>query len=99
MAFSLTSLNAISESKYVNFDQLNVGSPYKILGFNTYKTSAYKKDRVAVRVDIEEGFLILPERFDAALNDILSMSTENLYIIYSGRQGKGNRLKIEFKQE
>lgn len=95
-------LNKIASSSsygYINFDTLELGKPYKVLGFGIYKSEAFNKERDCVCVKIEEGFLILPERFDKDAHKIKKMNTENLYIIYEGREGKGNRLKIEFEEQ
>lgn len=96
---SVNELNKIAVSGYRNFDSLEIGKPIKIHGFEIFKSEAYNKVRDCVRVNIENGFLILPERFDAVAHKMKKMQTNNLYIIYNGREGKGNKLKIEFKEQ
>lgn len=95
---SVSELNKIASSGYQNFDMLEVGKPYKVLAFEIYKSEVFNKVRDCVRVNIENGFLILPERFDAAAHKMKKMKTDRLYIIYNGREGKGNRIKIQFEE-
>lgn len=99
--FSLKNLNEAAGrvNGYISFDTLEVGKPYKILGFDSYESAKYKKDRVAVRVNIEGGYLILPEHFDQDLNAMKEMDTSKLFIIFNGRDGTGNRLKIKFEEK
>lgn len=91
-------LNDISESTYgyIKFDKLIKNKPYKVLGFAPYKSAKYNAKRIGVRANFEEGYLILPERFDASLSEMENMETDNLYIIYKGREEEGNKLQIEF---
>ena len=77
-----------NQGSYINFDSLTVGKLYKVLRFGEFKSEMFNKERNCVRVDIEEGSLILPERFDKALSRILKMSTKNLYIVFKGRDKK-----------
>lgn len=53
-----------------------------------------------VMVNIDDGYLILPERFDKLMTDpkfLDRASQMNLSIIFDGRDHKkGNRLKIRF---
>lgn len=96
---SVRELNKVSSSGYQNFDSLELGKPYKVFGFDIYKSESFNKTRDCVRVNLENGFLILPERFDAMAHKMKKMKTDNLYIIYHGREGKGNKLKIEFSEQ
>ena len=90
-------LNAISESGYVSFDDLEVGKPYKVLKFGIYKSDKYKKAQKNVRVDIDIGYLILPERFNVLIDNLDGMLADNLHIIFQGRDKDGKRLKIQFE--
>lgn len=92
-------LNNISKAKsgYKNFDSLEQGIAYKIHSFSTLESTAYDKQRTCVRVNIEDGYLILPERFDACYNKLKTMDVTNLYIIYNGRN-QNNRLEIDFEE-
>lgn len=96
---SVEELNRIATSccGYINFNSLEIGKPNKILGFGIFKSDSYGKERDCVRVDINDGYLVLPERFDNAAQKITKMNVNNLYIIYKGRAG--NRLIIEFKEK
>lgn len=96
---SVSELNEIATSGFQNFDSLEIGKAYKVLGFEIYKSDSFNKPRDCVRVNIENGFLILPERFDAAAHKMKKINTDNLYIIFQGRDGKSKRLKIEFKEQ
>lgn len=95
-------LNEIGKAKaksgYQNFDSLEQGKPYKINSFSAHKSNAFDKERIHVRAHIEEGYLILPERYDDCYKQLKTLNTDNLYIIYNGRSGKGNRIEIEFEE-
>lgn len=93
-------LNIISKCiyGYLNFDSLDQGKPYKVLALNVFKSNAFNRERDCVRVNIENGYLLLPERFDGLVSELQSLKIEKLYIIYYGREGKGNKLKIEFEE-
>lgn len=96
---SIAELNEIATSGYKNFDSLEVGKPYKVFGFEIYKSDLYGKVRECVLVNIDNGYLILPERFDAAAHKMKKMKTDNLYIIYNGREGKGKKVLLEFVEQ
>lgn len=85
-------------SGYMNFDSLEQGTPYKVLSFSAYKSKAFEKERNCVRVHIDDGYLILPERYDGCYNRLKTLNIDNLYIVYKGRKGKGNRLEIDFEE-
>lgn len=99
MASVLNKLNEISKrsSGYMSFDSLQKGKPYKVRGFGVYKSTAFNKKRDCVRVDLKSGFLILPERFGCMLAKLKKMSTDNMFIIYNGREGAKKRIKLEFQ--
>lgn len=99
MASVLNKLNEISKrsSGYMSFDSLQKGKPYKVRGFGVYKSTAFNKKRDCVRVDLKSGFLILPECFDCMLPKLKKMSTDNMLIIYNGREGAKKRIKLEFQ--
>lgn len=96
---SIAELNEIASSGYKNFDSLEVGKPYKVIEFDTYKSDSYNKIRECVLVNIDNGYLILPERFDGAAQRMKKMNTDNLYIIYNGREGKGKKVLLEFIEQ
>lgn len=96
---SVVELNEIAKSGYKNFDSLDKNKPYKVYGFDTYKSESYGKKRECVIVEIDNGFLILPERFDDAANKMKKMNIDNLYIVYKGREGQGKKLLIEFLEK
>lgn len=85
---------SVTSSGYIGFDELLKEKEIKVLKFGIYNSISYGKEREAVRVFIEDGYLILPERFDEAVEKMLNMNTENLYIIYHGRDGKGQNKRI-----
>lgn len=90
-------LNSISEYGYISFDQLEIDKPYKIVKFSTFISNKFKKAQKSVRVDIENGFVILPERFNTLLEKLEELTSEQLYLIYKGRAEDGKRLKIRFE--
>lgn len=85
-----------SASGYINFDSLKQGKPYKISSFSAHKSNAFDKERTHVRAHIEDGYLILPERYDECYNKLKSLNIEKLHIIYNGRDGK--RIDIDFEE-
>lgn len=90
----LDKLNKIANavSGYIAFNNLEKNVQHKVLAFGIFESDRGNR----VRVFIEGGYLILPERFDSLLVDDAyeKLNVENLYIIYSGR--KGNRLLLNF---
>lgn len=88
--------NAGTTSGYKNFDTLEQGKQYKISSFSAHKSNAFDKERTHVRAHIEDGYLILPERYDDCYKKLKSLNTNNLCIIYNGRKGK--RIDIEFEE-
>lgn len=101
---TLDMLNACANSEtpgYIKFDTLEVGKPYKIQKFGVFKSSNYDKEKTHLTVYIEQGYLILPERFNTLVNGTEELDCKNLYIIFKGRENKGgdiSRLMIEFSE-
>lgn len=93
----LQELNRISEYGYISFDDLTVGKPYKVESFGTYTSNKYTKGQKNVTVNIEMGYLILPERFSEMINKIDKLIMENLHIIFLGRGTDGKKLNIRFE--
>lgn len=96
---TIVELNEIATSGYKNFDSLEPGKPYKVFGFEIFKSDSFNKTRDCVQVNIDNGYLILPERFDNAAHKMKKMNTENLFIIFQGREAKSNKLNIEFVEQ
>lgn len=99
----LDELNQLAEktSPYIRFDDLIAGTPYKIQKFSVFEGTKYKGNRLCAH--IEDGYLILPERFDVLLENNLyeQLNNENnISIVFNGRdESKGNRLNINFIKE
>lgn len=98
---SLIKLNTCNKSNsYISFDKLKVGVPYKIHRFGTYTDERYttkkKKNQVRLTAFIEDGYLILPERFDCMVSELDSIDAEKMYIIFNGRSETSRFLNIEF---
>lgn len=96
-------LNKCSKSGYINFDKLEVGAPYKIIKFGTMVPEKHNdKNETHLIVIIEDGYLILPTRFNSMLEeygDVSEINTKNMYIIYNGRDSAtNNKLDITFKE-
>lgn len=99
--FSVKDLNEIaqSSSRYLGLNALKIGYPYKVFGFQLYDRSSFKSKSVGISVTIENGYLCLPERFDGLMDEVVSSGTDNLCIIYNGRETRGIRWKIHFERK
>lgn len=91
-------LNQIGDYGYIKFTDLVVGQKYKVHALKAYDSTISGVARKCLRVDIDSGFLLMPERYDQKVETIHKSNVENLYITYNGRQ-KGNRLDIQFTEE
>lgn len=91
-------LNEIDEYGYIKFTDLEIGKKYKVLALSVYNSTLSSTPRKCLRVDIEKGYLIMPERYDKKVPTIASTNIENLYITFNGRQ-QGNRFEIRFSEE
>lgn len=98
---SLVKLNTCNKANsYIPFDNLEVGVPYKIHRFGTYSDDRYsakkKKNQVRLAAFIDDGYLILPERFDHLVADVENLNAEKMHIIFNGRGENNKFLNIEF---
>lgn len=91
-------LNEIGNYGYIKFSDLIPGQKYKVHALKTFNSSLNNTTRICLRVDIDNGYLIMPERYDPIVKTIVSSNVDNLYIACNGRQ-KGNRLDIVFSEE
>lgn len=91
-------LNQIGEYGYIKFDDLNVGQKYKVCALKSFNSNFNGIARKSLRVDIDVGYLVLPERYDKKVPTIGTINVENLFITYNGRT-KENRLNINFSEE
>lgn len=87
-----------STSGYMNFDSLEQGTPYKVSSFATFESKAFDKERTCVCVNLKDGYVILPERYDSCYKRLKTMNLDKLFIIYRGRKGKNKRLEIDFEE-
>lgn len=93
-------LNDVSSHGYIKFDALEIGEKYKVHKLGTYKSTAFGKERLCIKVYIDDGYLILPERWDEKTKDLKKLDIEKLYIIYNGREkGDYGCLQIKFWEE
>lgn len=87
---------------YIKFTDLILEQKYKVNEFKILTSTLNGVTRKCVRVEIDDGYLILPERFDRKVNTIeqdnANLAIASLYISFHGRQ-KGNRLDIRFTDE
>lgn len=69
---------------------------YPITKFDVYEDTQFQKGN-CVRVVLEEGYLILPQRFNDLLEgDTLSkMNAEKMVIIYHGKTNKSCDISFE----
>lgn len=101
---TLDKLNACANSEtpgYIKFDTLEMNQPYKIQKFGVFKSTNFDKEKTHLTVYIEQGYLILPERFNTLVDGAEGLNCEKLYIVFKGRESKGGdiqRLMIEFKE-
>lgn len=102
---ALDKLNACANSEtpgYVKFDDLELDEPYKIQKFGVYKSTNFDKEKTHLTVYIDQGYLILPDRFNTLVAEAEKLNCENLYIVFKGREykkgGDIQRLMIEFKE-
>lgn len=91
-------LNQAGEYGYIKFTDLVIGEKYKVEAFKIYESMMNNISRKCLRVNIKNGFLILPERYDDLVKTILSEDIENLFISYHGRK-EGNRMDVRFSEE
>lgn len=96
---TLDKLNACANSEtpgYVKFDALEINQPYKIHKFGTFESANFDKKQTHLTAYIDQGYLILPERFNTLVNGAEELNCEKLHIVVKGREKK--RLNIEFKE-
>src|ERR1044071_6327154 len=91
-------LNQIGDYGYIKFSDLNVGQKHKVYALKVHDSNFNNIPRKCVRVDIDNGYLILPERYDRMVHTLESAKVENLYISYHGCTKTG-RLDIRFSHE
>lgn len=100
---SAAKLNQTSSSGYIKFDDLEKGAKYKINDLLTYKSTNFGKDRLCIKAMIDDGYVILPERFDSAVEVLKELDIEKLYMIFNGREkskkGRQGRILIDFVEE
>lgn len=90
-------LNELGEFRYIKLTDLTIGQKYKVHALKPYNSLLGSTGRVALRVDIDNGYLVMPERYDAKVDTIHESNVENLYVIYNGKIG--NRTEIKFTEE
>lgn len=98
---SLIKLNACNKTNsYIPFNNLKVGVPYKIHRFGTYTDDRFStkkmKNQMRLTAFIDDGYLILPERFDRMVAEVENIDAEKMYIIFNGRSENNRFLNIEF---
>lgn len=90
-------LNELGEYGYIRISDLPVGKKFKVIELKPYNSQLNGLNRICVRVDLEKGFLILPERYDKKVDTLSSANVENLYVAYNGK--KANRADIVFSEQ
>lgn len=91
-------LNELGKYGYIKIDELVPGQKYKVHDLKVHECTFNGINRKSVRVDIDDGYLILPERYDQKVKTLHTANVKNLYISQHGRQ-KGNRFDIHFSEE
>lgn len=91
-------LNAVGSYSHIKLSELQVNQKYKVYQVKKYKSSFKKSgesgtNRIGVRIDLEDGYLLLPELFDQYLEHLQSRDTENLYIVLKPK-GRYNDIKF-----
>lgn len=104
---SLTELNQLAEKTYgyIKFKDLVQEKPYKVLKFDVFvrsnnfsSSAANTKSGNRVCAHLDEGYVVLPQRFDGLLEDdrFEKIDIKNLYVVYHGH-GDGNRVNVTFE--
>lgn len=70
-------LNEIGEFGYIKFTDLVIGQKYKVEALKVYESTMNNINRKCLRVDIENGYLILPERYDKKVNSVDSTNSDH----------------------
>lgn len=94
--------NELGEYGYIKFTDLVETQKYKVLELKRFTSTLNNTQRNCVRLEIDDGYLILPERYDRKASTIEKDNAKlehfDLYISFHGRQ-KGNRFDIRFTEE
>lgn len=91
-------LNQIGGYGYIRFTDLVVGQKYKVYALKSFDSTLNGGVRKCLRVDIDNGYLLMPERYDQKVHTIHTSNVKNLYIAFNGYQS-GKRLDIQFSEE
>lgn len=84
---SVTLLNKLAKYRYVRIDELMRGKRYPIKKFVVYVDTQYDKGN-CVRVDlVDEGYIILPQRFNELLegDTLETMNSQKLAFVFHGK--------------
>lgn len=63
-------LNQIGDYGYIKFTDLVVGQKYKVLALKSYDSTLNGVNRKCLRVEIDGGYLLMPERYDQKVETI-----------------------------
>lgn len=89
---SVALLNKLARMRYIRIDDLEVGKKYPIEKLDIYVDTLYHKGNcVRVVLKEEDGYLILPQRFNGILqgDQMAVMNSQNLAIVYTGKKIEG----------
>lgn len=90
--------NSVISVDYINFDELIPGQKYKIHDFQTFHSTKFGKDRLCITLTLDDGYVILPERYDKLATHLRRFNPANLYLIFNGRKN-GKKLQLEFFED
>lgn len=90
-------LNELGDFGYLKLSDLVVGQKYKVKALKSYNSWLNGENRLCLRIDIDNGYLLMPERYDEKVKTIGTANIDRLYIAYNGK--KGNRMDIVFSEE
>lgn len=91
-------LNNVVSVDYIKFDELIPGKKYKIHDFQTFHSTKFGKDRLCITLVLDDGYVILPERYDKLAAHLRHFNPANLYLIFNGRKN-GKKLQLEFFED
>lgn len=91
-------LNKAGKYGYIRFEDLEENKKYKVEELSIFRSTIKGEPRNCLKVCLEDGYLILPERYDHLVHQIPSMDVTNLYIVFNGRM-TSKRVEVNFVEE
>lgn len=83
--------------RLIQFDDLELNKKYKVYEVKALKSESNQTD-FYIRIKIEIGYLIFPERYSDRIICLNEINVERLYMIYNGCNNE-NSLNLTFLEE